>query len=496
MGVVKKQAFLNSIILYIGIALGYVNLVILFPRFLEGDEYGLIRLLMAIAVIFSQFAGLGVRKTAVKFLPFFKTEDGGNRGFLTLILLIPVIGTLVFGLLYIVLRGPILGFYTEQSELFIDNYYMLLPLGIGYLFSIVLDSYLQSLLRTVFTNFMMNIFTRLTWLGLVLAYSMDYISFDTFLWGYILVYAGVTGSFGVYLLAIGRFRLRMERFYFRKRIIRLITTYSIFSTLTGLSSVLVARIDMIMVGFLMAEGLVDAGVYGLAVSISVAIATPGMAITKITTPLIARYYKEHNFKEIKKLYQQTAIIQLLIGGILFVGIWTNVDGLLAIVKNEEFQGSQYVILFLGLSRIFDLMTGANGQILGVSSYYRYDTYGSFALAVVAVLTNLAMIPLYGLEGAAIATAFSILLYNLYKMAVVYSKFKMQPFGLPTLYAFVILGLCLLVGTFLPKIGGDITDILVRSVATGLAWVGLVILIPASPDIRNTILKVAKRYLPI
>jgi hypothetical protein len=41
MGIVKKQAYKNTIVSYLGQAIGFVNLILLYPRFLttEGAQY-------------------------------------------------------------------------------------------------------------------------------------------------------------------------------------------------------------------------------------------------------------------------------------------------------------------------------------------------------------------------------------------------------------------------------------------------------------------------
>ena len=46
MGIIMKQSLRTSVLSYIGIALGYVNVVLLFPVFLSPEEFGLTRVLL------------------------------------------------------------------------------------------------------------------------------------------------------------------------------------------------------------------------------------------------------------------------------------------------------------------------------------------------------------------------------------------------------------------------------------------------------------------
>ena len=43
--------------------------------------------------------------------PYFRTTDGKDGGFLRLLLIIPLIGILIFGALYLFLRAPLVHFF-------------------------------------------------------------------------------------------------------------------------------------------------------------------------------------------------------------------------------------------------------------------------------------------------------------------------------------------------------------------------------------------------
>ena len=75
MGTIKKQAFFNLIFNYVGIAIGYVNVVLLFPNIFTQDQFGLTRVLISIAAIFTQIASLGGPRILVRYYPHFKNED-------------------------------------------------------------------------------------------------------------------------------------------------------------------------------------------------------------------------------------------------------------------------------------------------------------------------------------------------------------------------------------------------------------------------------------
>ena len=70
MGIVRNQSIKNSISFYIGMAIGAINTVIIYPNvFNDHPEYlGLIQIIIAYAIVISIFSSLGIPKTFMKFL--------------------------------------------------------------------------------------------------------------------------------------------------------------------------------------------------------------------------------------------------------------------------------------------------------------------------------------------------------------------------------------------------------------------------------------------
>ena len=49
MGIVLKQSFINTLIVYLAFAIGGVNVLFLYTRFLDGEYYGLVTFLLSAA---------------------------------------------------------------------------------------------------------------------------------------------------------------------------------------------------------------------------------------------------------------------------------------------------------------------------------------------------------------------------------------------------------------------------------------------------------------
>ena len=59
MGIVIRQSAISTALSYAGVVIGYVNLLILFPRYMSPEEVGLARIIQDAAMLMVPFAQLG-----------------------------------------------------------------------------------------------------------------------------------------------------------------------------------------------------------------------------------------------------------------------------------------------------------------------------------------------------------------------------------------------------------------------------------------------------
>lgn len=151
-----------------------------------------------------------------------------------------------------------------------------------------------------------------------------------------------------------------------------------------------------------------------------------------------------------------------------------------------------VVLLVSLAKLSDNIIGNNNAILFNSDYYRVVLVLGAFLAITTVVLNILLIPKYGINGAAIATFTSIVVYNLAKVAFVYLKFKMTPFSAETFKTIILI-------TF---IGGlfyfwefpfhAFVNIALKSLLIVLCYTLVIYRLNFSEDISKLINKVIKR----
>jgi len=423
LGIVLKQSFYNAIITYTGILLGFVLTVILYPHILSPDQYGLTRVLISASFISSQFAHLGIRNSIIKFFPFFKNVSGKEHGMLFWVLIIPMIGFLLFGLLFWLFQDLLVEFYIDQAPLFVEYYLWVLPITFFLLYFEVFNSYLRSLRDSTSGSIVNEILQRIFVIVFLAIYFFGLIDFSTFLLLFAISYAAQPILLITQIYRMGELRLAPNFNILRKKVIKGVSTYGIYSLLGGLTTILVWNVDIMMLGSM--AGLADTAIYAIAFYVASVIAVPQRSIEKIASPLVADYIENRQWNLVDEIYKKTSLNQCLTGILVFGLIWLNVD-LLFLILPDEYAAGVWVVLIIGIGKMIDLITGVNGAILVNSKHFRVAFYTNLLLVFLTIATNYLLIPRYGINGAAIATAFSVFLYNAVKYFYVWWKLNTQP----------------------------------------------------------------------
>jgi len=270
-----------------------------------------------------------------------------------------------------------------------------------------------------------------------------------------------------------------------------IISFGLFVLVGGASIMIVTRLDMMMIGSLL--DLEQVAFYTVAFFIGNAIKVPGKSIATISTPLLAKAWENQNMKEIQILYAKSSINQLIIGGGFFLCVWINIDEIFSLLP-LKFQGGKWVVFYIGLSQLFNIASGVNGAIIINSKYYKYDLYTNILLVGITIASNLILIPKYGIDGAAMATAISVLLFNLIRLILLKVKMNMHPFSLQTIKTIVLLFVMFFTLDFLPNSSYAFVDIIWKSIVVVILFILSVMYFNLSEDITAIVKELKDRFL--
>ncbi|HSF54222.1 MAG TPA: polysaccharide biosynthesis C-terminal domain-containing protein, partial [Algoriphagus sp.] len=180
-------------------------------------------------------------------------------------------------------------------------------------------------------------------------------------------------------------------------------------------------------------------------------------------PVIADHFAKNQIQAINILYRQISNRQLYICLLLFALIWSNIDSIYHFVPNREiYIAGKWVVFYIALGKIFDVAFSVNSEILVFSKYYRFNLVLTIAMSILIIAVNYWLIPIFGIEGAAIGSAGVMLAFNLVKYG--YLKFRLQvdPFSLETLKILLVGFTAFLGMLFNPEFLAPIVLIMIKS----------------------------------
>lgn len=484
MGIIAKQSIKGSIWSYLGVALGFLNLGVLSQRFFSTEQVGLTQVLISFATIFSQVGTLGMGNVAMKLFPQFRNESNKHNGFIGLSIVVSLIGFLLMSLIIFSFESFFVHSKSVGSSLFSEHYYFTYPLIFFILFFSIFDSYNRMLFNAVMGTFLREFLLRIINTGLIVLFILKIITFD----GYILLYV-FSQSVPTIFLTLSLWKRKMLTLKFNFKILtpllrKEVFDVAVFGIIAGLSGMVIQHVDKIMLNRLI--NLDASGIYGVTFFFGSLIIISQRAISNISTTVISEAWKTNDIKIIESIYIKSSINQFIIGVLIFIGIWGNIDNVFQILRPEYLAG-KWVIFFISLSNLVTVISGGSIYILSTSKYFRYHMWFMAMLIILVILTNLFLIPIWGLTGAAVASFISMLIYTGITILFLYLKFKIHPLK----YNHIVILIIGIITYFFSQVIGPMSsfifDIILRSIFIVIVFGLLIIMFKSSEDI-NAILR--------
>ena len=416
MGIIAKQSIQGTIVTYLGVAVGFVTTFFVLTRFLSAEEIGLARVLVDAATLFIGLAQLGTSSSIIRFYPHFKhshsaSTPGADHGFFFWTLIIPLVGFALFTIIYSACYTPLSQWFGEKSPLFVEYYYMVLPMAFFMLYQTIFETNANVRMHIVVPRAVRELITRIGLLVVYLLYAFEVLNINGFVIALCAVYAVAMLCNMAYLFSLGDISLRPDWEFLRtnRSLVRQYLLYTGFLLISAVASVLAPTLSSF---FITAEmGLNYTGIFAIATYIAVMVSIPYRSMTAIASPQLARAIKENNQRETAHLMQQVSRSILLIGCAILCIIWLNIDLIFHILPNgETYASARNVVLLLGISQLFIATCSITSSALNYSRYYAFSLIFSLLLTGSSILLNNILIPILGMNGAAMSNLISYAAY--------------------------------------------------------------------------------------
>lgn len=175
------------------------------------------------------------------------------------------------------------------------------------------------------------------------------------------------------------------------------------------TQVVMSHTDVIMVGFLI--GTTEAGIYAAASRLATLVTLGLVLVNMIFSPYISELHHSGKTQELQKL----AALGVRIGSAFAIPaalcLWLFGDSFLT-VFGPEFSHGYIVLAILAISALVNVVSGSVGYIMNMTGHQRPAAQLLGASCVMNIILNLLLIPPMGIAGAAIATACSVITWNI------------------------------------------------------------------------------------
>ncbi len=444
MSQIRRQSIISSLMVYVGFALGFFN-TYLFTK--EGgftkEQYGLTGIFIALANLMFSFANLGMPSYIFKFYPYYQDNLEKKRNdILTWALLVSLIGFcfVVIGGIYF--KDLIIFKFGKNSPEFVNYYYWIFPFGLGLTLYSILESYAWQQQKSIFTNFLREVFFRALTTILIICTFVGWLGkFDLFIKIYSFTYLITALFLLIYLVKNGNLHLTFKVSVVTKKFSKKILTLVKFIYGGTLVYAVAGVFDTILLASVSINGLAAVAVYSLAQNMASLIQAPQRGIISSSIAALSKAWKDKDQNRILNIYRQSSINQLIFAVGMFSLIWLNFeDGIFTFHLQSGYIDAKWIFFFIGLMRIVDMGTGVNAQIISTSTLWKFEFYTGIILLSLTLPMNYILTKYYfDVMGPAIANLFSFTIYNLIRFWYLKKKFNMQPFTLKSLYT-IILGI--------------------------------------------------------
>jgi O-antigen/teichoic acid export membrane protein len=448
-GIVVRQSLKASVGSYIGVLVGVINQMYVSTELLTVEQYALSRILFENSLLFASFAHLGTPFIVDRYFSLFRNDEEKHRGILSFLLMLPLVGVFLFCMIYWLFTPLIVGYFSKNSAMLVDYHFLVIPLTIFWIYITVLDAYCRNNSRIAVPMFVREVYLRVANVLLVLIFGLGWINFDWMLYLIIAAYGFAVVLLIIYIMILGKGYWRWpDRTIFTKSLFYQMLGYGTFTVLGAVGVNIILFIDRTMLAG--ERDLVNAGIFIVASYMASVIEIPRKALAQISIPILTQHLRDEDFDKLEKMNQKTALHLFLSGGLVFMLIWVNIDDIFYLLpKSNIYSEGKYVVLFLLITKLFDMAAGLNTEIILYSKYFRMATWIIIFTALLGFGLNLWLISGYGFIGAAIATSLTTLVYSALRVGYIKYRFGISPYSIQSLQVLIVFGGVFLLSFFIP-----------------------------------------------
>jgi len=375
--------------------------------FVNKDTYGEFALILSYILIFTKISSFGIQNIMVRDVPKYSNQKYISYLFFN--------SSIVISLVAMILA---VGLY-QYNFSYIRNYPQIFIIFWLISLTILYSTYLRSIQKVKLWIYFQDIQLYIIYfllLGVLYFIEDEKISINFILNIYTVA---VIGTF-LSVITFVRFK---EKLYLLSRLsyykIEYIITHSLPVLFTGLTYLIISRIDIIMLDRYVSLELV--GEYNIIARVTLQVLFFNQVIVSYYYPRLAKMFSQKkSIAQISAYNRKFIFLSFLsvslVSFALFIGIYYFSLFDLLNIKNKEIFFN--VFLVLSITQVIYSAIFFYGNILIYIHKQKMEYFNNFIVLSLAVILNILLIPNYGVVGASIATSVALILGNILQMAQV------------------------------------------------------------------------------
>ena len=420
-----KGSGISFILRFGGLAVGFL-LTWIIAKYFKAEGLGDFVLTITVLRLFTLLAKIGLDTTSIRFIASFASKEKWTSifSFRKQVVVILSITSVIASLLMYFLANPIADLINANAGYIELNAFFVLPMA----FFMLNYQSLRGLKRIAEFSFFYRMSQALfSVISIVIIYQFTQGS-------EVPVYAYLVSVLIVSLLSFLSFRYWLKnrsdgKESAEQEIMSYSTLLKISIPLMFAQSVqfIMAWTDKLMLGAMTTPE--DVGIYHVAFKLSMFAAVALMAINSIASPKFAEMFGKNDMEGLKKVVHQSTKM-IFWTSVPLVTIFFIFPEFFLGLFGEEFKIGVTAFIFLSCGRLISSFSGSVGNILQMTGNQNIYASILFFGAILNVVLNLILIPKYGINGAAIASMSSLIVWNLSMVLVVKKKFGFYTFYIP------------------------------------------------------------------
>jgi O-antigen/teichoic acid export membrane protein len=194
------------------------------------------------------------------------------------------------------------------------------------------------------------------------------------------------------------------------------------------SQVILSQTDTLMLGAML--GAKEVGLYSAALKTSLWVHFVLMSVNAIAAPLFAALYAQGDRQGLQQLVSTIARWMFYPALAIAVGLIAFADPVLHLF-GSEFTAAKPALIALILGQLVNVGAGSVGYLLMMTGHQLQSARVMAISALINIVLNLIGIRWLGITGAALATALSMILWNIWLHAIVIKRLQVHPSILAT-----------------------------------------------------------------